>query len=78
MQDFKVFIGYDSREDIAFQVAKYSIHKHNPNVEVIPLKLHELREQGFYTRADDKKGNGTKYEHKMVIKQKNKPSSENS
>ena len=56
MQDFKVFIGYDSREDIAFQVAKYSIHKHNPNVEVIPLKLHELREQGFYTRADDKKG----------------------
>ena len=47
MQDFKVFIGYDSREDIAFQVAKYSIHKHNPNVEVIPLKLHELREQGF-------------------------------
>ena len=56
MQDFKAFIGYDSREDIAFQVAKYSIHKHNPNVEVIPLKLHELREQGFYTRADDKKG----------------------
>tara|TARA_B100002019_G_scaffold262991_1_gene250787 strand:+ start:284 stop:955 length:672 start_codon:yes stop_codon:yes gene_type:complete len=56
MQDFKVFIGYDSREDIAYQVARYSIHKHNPNVEVVPLKLHELREQGFYTRADDKKG----------------------
>ncbi len=56
MQDFKVFIGWDSREDIAYQVAKHSIQKENPNIEVVPLKLHELREQGFYTRADDKKG----------------------
>ena len=56
MQDFKVFIGYDSREDIAYQVCRCSNLKHNPNVEVVPLKLHELREQGFYTRADDKKG----------------------
>ena len=56
MQDFKVFIGYDSREDIAYQVCRHSILKHNPHVEVVPLKLHELREQGFYTRADDKKG----------------------
>ena len=25
---FKVFIGYDSREDIAYQIAKHSIERH--------------------------------------------------
>lgn len=54
--NFKVFIGWDSREDIAYEVAKHSILKYNPDVEIIPLKLYELREQGLYTRADDKKG----------------------
>ena len=33
----KIFIGWDSREDIAYQVARHSILKHNPNLEVIPL-----------------------------------------
>jgi len=54
--NLKVFIGWDSREDIAYEVAKHSILKHNPNIEVIPLKLYELREKGIYTREDDKKG----------------------
>ena len=52
----KVFIGWDSREDIAYEVAKHSIKKYNPNIEVIPLKLYELREQGIYTRPHDTKG----------------------
>jgi len=56
MQDFKVFIGWDSREDVAYQVARHSILKHNPNIEVIPLRQYELREQGVYWRAEDKKG----------------------
>jgi hypothetical protein len=56
MQDFKVFVGWDSREDIAYEVLKHSIHKHNPNVEVIPLKQYELREQGLYWREHDNKG----------------------
>ena len=54
--NLKVFIGWDSREDIAYQVARHSILKHNPNIEVYPLKLYELREKGIYSREDDKKG----------------------
>ena len=53
MMDLKVFIGWDSREDIAFQVAKHSIKKHNPNVKVYPLKLPTLQELGIYTRGVD-------------------------
>ncbi len=50
----KVFIGWDSREDIAYQVCKHSIESRTgDNVEVIPLKQDELREQGIYTRDVD-------------------------
>jgi lipopolysaccharide biosynthesis glycosyltransferase len=49
----KVFVGYDIREDIAYQVCEYSIKKHNSSAEVIPLKQRELREAGTYTRAVD-------------------------
>lgn len=52
----RVFIGWDSREDVAYQVARHSILKHNPDVEVIPLRQYELREEGLYWRGDDKKG----------------------
>ena len=55
MTDIKVFIGWDSREDIAFQVAKHSIQKHNPDVKVYPLKLPTLQELGIYTRGVDAK-----------------------
>lgn len=54
--NLKIFIGWDSREDIAYEVAKHSILKHNPNIEIYPLKLYELRERGIYNRPDDKKG----------------------
>lgn len=49
----KVFVGYDIREDIAYQVCEYSIKKYQPFAEVIPLKQKELRESGIYTRAID-------------------------
>lgn len=49
----RVYIGWDSREDIAYQVARYSILKHANNVEVIPLKLHELKQRGLVTKPDD-------------------------
>ena len=51
----KVFVGWDSREDIAFQVAKHSIQTHNPDVQVYPLKLPTLQELGIYTRGVDAK-----------------------
>ena len=48
-----VFVGYDEREDIAYEVCKYSILKHSPEVEVIPIKQDEMRADGIYTREPD-------------------------
>ena len=54
MTPFRVYIGWDSREDIAYQVARRSlINNASIPVEVIPLKLAELVEQGLYTRDID-------------------------
>jgi len=52
----KVFIGYDPREDIAYQVCKYSIQSRNPTIHVEPLVQKDLRESGWYWRAEDKLG----------------------
>lgn len=52
----KVFIGWDSREDIAYQVCKHSIVTRQPAADVEPLKQHELREDGTYCREVDKYG----------------------
>jgi lipopolysaccharide biosynthesis glycosyltransferase len=46
----KVYVGYDPREDIAYQVCRYSILKHCPSAEVIPLTRPSV-----YTRPDDGK-----------------------
>lgn len=48
-----VYIGYDAREDLAYEVCKYSIEKHSSNAEVIPLKQHKLRQEGRYWRDKD-------------------------
>lgn len=49
----KVFIGWDSREDIAYQVCKKSIQLKNNSIQVYPIKQNTLRELGLYTREDD-------------------------
>ncbi len=50
----KVFVGYDSREDIAYQVLKYSIEKHAKKpMEIIPLKLSELAVKPGFRRTQD-------------------------
>ncbi len=50
----KIFVGYDSREDIAWQVCRHSVLRHSgPDVEIYPLKLTTLRELGLYTRGAD-------------------------
>ena len=46
-----IYVGWDSREDIAYQVCKYSLSK-----DVIPLKQQELRDRGLYWRDIDKLG----------------------
>ncbi|MEX0409750.1 glycosyltransferase [Aquibium sp. LZ166] len=50
----KIYVGYDSREDIAWQVCRHSILRHStPDLEVHPLKLAALQELGLYTREAD-------------------------
>ena len=50
----KVFVGYDPREDIAYQVCKHSILSRQPDADVRPLVQKELRDAGWYTRPADK------------------------
>ena len=50
----KIYVGWDSREDIAWQVCRHSILRHASRpVEIYPLKQPMLRELGLYTRDKD-------------------------
>ncbi len=54
--ELKIFVGYDSREDIAWQVCRHSLLRHGgSDLGVYPLKLSALRELGLYTRPVDAK-----------------------
>lgn len=51
----KIYVGWDSREDIAYQVCRHSIlRRASRPVDVEPLKQPELRARGLYTRPADK------------------------
>ena len=48
------FIGYDSKEDIAYRVCKHSLLKRSSiDVSVVSLKLDELIAKNLYTRNVD-------------------------
>jgi len=50
----KVFVGYDPREDIAWQICRYSLKRHaTGETEIYPLKQNVLRERGLYWRPAD-------------------------
>lgn len=50
----KIFVGYDPREDLAYEVCRHSILKHATfPVEVIPIKQEDLRRAGLYWRTRD-------------------------
>lgn len=52
----KIYVGYDSREDIAWQVCRHSLLRHaSAPMEVYPLRQPALRELGLYTRPVDQK-----------------------
>ena len=54
MSNLNVYIGYDSKEDIAYRVCKYSILKRsNSNLKVTSLKLYELVTNKLYFRDID-------------------------
>ncbi len=61
MHRLKVFVGYDSREDIAWRVCRHSLLRHaDSDLTVIPLRQPLLRELGLYTRSYDK-GSSTEF-----------------
>ena len=51
---FRIFVGWDSREDRAYQVCRHSLQtRASGPILVKPLKQDALREQGIYTRNVD-------------------------
>lgn len=57
----KIYVGYDSREDIAWRVCQRSILRHaSPGLSIFPLKQSAVRELGLYTREADK-GSSTEF-----------------
>ncbi|KAE8734596.1 Protein CDI [Hibiscus syriacus] len=51
---FKIFIGYDPREDVAYEVCRRSILKRTSiPVEITPLVQSDLRQKGLYWRQRD-------------------------
>jgi len=50
----RVFIGYDSREDIAFRVCESSLRKHSKiPIDIWPVRQQDLRERNLYWRESD-------------------------
>ena len=50
-EDNVVFIGLDTRETMAYLVAKHSIERLSPGVKVLPLYTKDLRQAGIYSRT---------------------------
>ena len=53
---YNIFVGYDTREDISYQVCEYQIKKITPSCEVTPLILNDLKSKDLYWRDEDKLG----------------------
>lgn len=54
MQPINVYVGYDSREDIAFRVAYASMFRNTKHpINVFPIELKWLREHDLYWRESD-------------------------
>lgn len=53
----KVFIGWDTREQEAYDVCVHTLKKHcSQDIEIIPIKKHELMKEGLYTRPQPEAG----------------------
>jgi len=54
MNNLNIYVGYDSKEDIAYRVCKYSILKRSKsNIKITSLKLFELVAKNLYKRDID-------------------------
>jgi lipopolysaccharide biosynthesis glycosyltransferase len=50
----RIFVGWDSREPVAYDVAKYSLMRRaSIPVEITPIVAEDLRARGLYTRDKD-------------------------
>ena len=53
-QPFPIYVGWDSREDIAYQVCRSSLLRHASGpIDVTPLKQEDLCKRGLYRRERD-------------------------
>lgn len=54
MSDLKIFVGWDSREDIAYQVCRASLLKHTSiELDIVPIKQKHMREKNLFWRDHD-------------------------
>jgi hypothetical protein len=54
----KIYLGWDPREQDAYEVAEYSIRRRSSiPVSIFPLKLERLRDQGLMRRPMERRGN---------------------
>ena len=54
LNNLTFYIGYDSKEDIAYRVCKQSLSRlSSQKIDIKSLKLYELISKKFYTRAVD-------------------------
>jgi len=54
MNNLNIYVGYDSKEDIAYRVCKYSILKRSKSsIKITSLKLYELVAKNLYKRDID-------------------------
>ena len=54
MSGLKIFIGWDSREKIAYQVCRASLLKHTSvSLDITPIKQKDMRDRNLYWRGHD-------------------------
>ena len=54
MKPLRIFVGWDSREDIAYQVCRRSIEQHSSiPLQIAPIRQGDLRAHGIYSRGPD-------------------------
>ena len=54
MKPLRIFVGWDSREDIAYQVCKRSLEQTaSIPLQITPIRQADLRARGVYARGPD-------------------------
>lgn len=54
MKPLRIFVGWDSREDIAYQVCRRSIEQYSSiPLQIVPIRQGDLRARGIYWRGPD-------------------------